>query len=306
MAFTANAREWGSRVDAENTTGSDAAAIGGSQRRRIWLCADDFGISPAVNTAIRDLVVRRRLNATSAMVVAPSFHRTEASALDALNAAAPRVAIGLHVTLTAPFRPLSKSFKPLREGAFPSLAAMAGRALMHQLEPDALAAEISRQLESFIDSFGHAPDFVDGHHHIHLFPQISDALLAVVAKTAPNVWLRQCGRVAPFAQRFADRKGLVLDILSYRFRRRAAALALRTNPAFAGTYEFDDAADFAALFPRFLDRLPDGSVVMCHPGFVDAELQRLDPLTTLREKEYVFFAGDDFPAVLARHGVALA
>jgi hypothetical protein len=239
-------------------------------------------------------------------VVAPSFQRTEASTLDALNAAAPRVAIGLHLTLTAPFRPLSKSFKPLREGAFPPLAAMAGRALTHQLEPGVLAAEITRQLESFIDSFGRAPDFVDGHHHIHLFPQISDALLTVVARTAPNAWLRQCGRVGPFAQRLADRKGLVLDILSYRFRSRAAALGLRTNPAFAGTYEFDDAADFPALFPRFLDRLPDGSVVMCHPGFVDAELQRLDPLTTLREREYAFFAGDEFPAVLARHGVALA
>ena len=33
---------------------------------------------------------------------------------------------------------------------------------------------------------------------------------------------------------------------------------------------------------------------MCHPGFVDAELQRLDPLTTLREQEYAYFAGDDF------------
>ena len=279
--------------------------MGGSQRRRIWLCADDFGISPAVNTAIRDLVVRRRLNATSAMVVAPSFHRTEASALDALNAAAPRVAIGLHLTLTAPFRPLSKRFRPLREGAFPPLAAMAGRALMHQLEPDALAAEITRQLESFIDSFGRAPDFVDGHHHIHLFPQISDALLAIVARTAPNAWLRQCGRVVRFAQSLADRKGLVLDILSYRFRSRAAALGLHTNPAFAGTYDFAADADYAELFPVFLESLPENSVVMCHPGFVDAELQRLDPLTTLREKEYVFFAGDDFPAVLARHGVAL-
>src|SRR5260370_14340726 len=135
--------DWGSGVDSENTTGLDAAAIGGSQRRRIWLCADDFGISPAVNTAIRDLVVRRRLNATSAMVVAPSFQRTEASALDALNAAAPRVAIGLHVTLTAPFRPFSKRFTPLRERAFPPLAAMAGRTLMHQLEPDALAAVLT-------------------------------------------------------------------------------------------------------------------------------------------------------------------
>jgi predicted glycoside hydrolase/deacetylase ChbG (UPF0249 family) len=292
-------------VDAENTGGLDAA-VTSSQRRRIWLCADDFGISPAVNTAIRDLVVRRRLNATSAMVVAPSFSRAEASALDALNAAAPRVAIGLHVALTAPFRPLSESFRPLREGAFLPLAAMAGRALMHRLEPDALAAEITRQLESFIDSFGRAPDFVDGHHHIHLFPQISNALLAVVARSAPNAWLRQCGRVVPLARKLADRKGLVLDILSYRFRRRAAARGLHTNPAFAGTYEFDDAPDFAALFPRFLDRLPDGSVVMCHPGFVDAELQRLDPVTTPREKEYAFLASDGFPAVLASHGVALA
>ena len=48
---------------------------------RIWLCADDYGISPAVNAAIRDLVVRGRINATSVMVAAPSFHRSEAVSL---------------------------------------------------------------------------------------------------------------------------------------------------------------------------------------------------------------------------------
>jgi predicted glycoside hydrolase/deacetylase ChbG (UPF0249 family) len=45
---------------------------------------------------------------------------------------------------------------------------------------------------------------------------------------------------------------------------------------------------------------------MCHPGFVDSELQKLDPLTTLREQEYAFLVQDTFPALLARHGVALA
>ena len=49
--------------------------------RRIWLCADDYGIAPGVNAAIRDLVARGRLNATSVMVVAPSFSRAEADAL---------------------------------------------------------------------------------------------------------------------------------------------------------------------------------------------------------------------------------
>ena len=31
--------------------------------RRIWLCADDYGLSPGVNRAIRDLIERGRLNA---------------------------------------------------------------------------------------------------------------------------------------------------------------------------------------------------------------------------------------------------
>ncbi len=39
--------------------------------RHIWLCADDYGISPAVNAGIRELIVRGRLNATSVMMAAP-------------------------------------------------------------------------------------------------------------------------------------------------------------------------------------------------------------------------------------------
>ena len=58
---------------------------------------------------------------------------------------------------------------------------------------------------------------------------------------------------------------------------RAKALGVRTNPAFAGTYSFGRDVKFADVFPLFLDRLPDGSVVMCHPGFVDEELRKLDP-----------------------------
>lgn len=274
--------------------------------RRIWLCADDFGISSAVNIAIRDLVVRGRLNAASALVVAPSFHRSEALALDALNSVAPRVAIGLHVALTAPFHPSSRNFTPVREGAFLSLAATCRHAALRRFDRAALVTEISSQMRAFVTTFGRTPDFVDGHQHVHLLPQVGDALLQVVKEAAPNAWVRQCGRAMPLSARLADRKALLLDIFSYRFRRRAAALGLRTNPAFAGAYDFNDDANFAALFAGFLDGLPDGGVVMCHPGFVDAELRRLDPLTTLREKEYAFLAGDSFPALLASEGAALA
>src|SRR4029078_10019621 len=197
--------------------------------------------------------------------------------------------------------PLSKSFEPVSGAAFLPLAATARHAAMRHFHHDTLVAAITLPIHNFLRTFGRAPDFVDGHQHVHLLPQISDALLAVVKETLPDVWVRQCGRVLPLSARFADRKGLLLDIMSYLFPRRTAALGLRTNPGFAGTYQFDDAANFAALFPRFLEGLPDGSVGMCHPGFVDAELQRLDPLTTLREKESAYFAGAAFPAALATH-----
>ena len=273
--------------------------------RRIWIVADDYGIAPGVSAAIRDLIARGRINATSVMVGTPSFSADEAAAL-AAAAAAGRGAIGLHVTLTAPFRPLAAGFAPLRGDAFPPLQAMAGRALAHWLKPAPLKAEILRQFAAFRAAFGRPPDFVDGHQHIHVFPQIREALVAATMEQAPGAWLRQCGRAAAAPKSLADPKGIVLDLLSARLRRLAARRGLRTNPAFAGTYSFAPGADFRKLFPDFLDGLPDGGLIMCHPGKVDAELRRLDPLTDLREAEYAYFLAAGFPQLLSARGYALA
>jgi hypothetical protein len=272
--------------------------------RRIWLVADDYGMSPAVSAAIRDLISRGRLSATSVMTAAPSFSRDAAKALR--DAASTRAAIGLHVTLTAPFKPLTSGFAPLSDGAFPPLAGMAGRALAHRQRPHLLDAEILAQFAAFRDAFGRAPDYVDGHQHIHVFPQIGEALLRAMKQAAPQAWVRQCGRARAAPKSLSDPKGYILDALSGRFRRLAQAQSLRTNPAFAGTYSFSPGADFTKLFPQFLDGLPDGGLIMCHPGKVDDELRRLDPVTTLRECEYAYLLGQDFPRLLAERGYALA
>jgi predicted glycoside hydrolase/deacetylase ChbG (UPF0249 family) len=272
--------------------------------RHIWLCSDDYGISAAVNAGIRELIMRDRLNATSVMVAAPHLDNDEAPTLELLNSGVKRAAIGLHVTLTAPFKPMSEGFAPIRDGGFMSLADMMRAAVARRLQPEMLTIEIATQLQAFIEAFGHLPDFIDGHQHVHLFPQVRDAFLKVVVETAPNVWVRQCGR-ANSLRRLHDRKALVLDILSMAFRRRAERLGLATNPAFAGAYAFTSKANFAKIFPRFLTGLPDGGLIMCHPGFVDAELQRLDSLTHLREREFAYFNSDAFPQALADHGVEL-
>jgi predicted glycoside hydrolase/deacetylase ChbG (UPF0249 family) len=276
-----------------------------SHQRHIWLCADDYGAAPGVSAAIRELISRRRINATSVMVAAPHFDSEDAAALAKLNSGEKRAALGLHVTLTGPLRPLSANFSPLHHGRCLPLNAMLRRATARRLQPEPLANEIAAQLRKFIDVFGRPPDFLDGHQHIQLFPQVRDAFLKVVAERAPTAWVRQCGR-ARRGRRVRDHKALVLDILSLGFRRKARKLGIAVNPAFAGSYAFKSRANYARLFPRFLSGLPDGGLIMCHPGVVDTELKGLDSLTTLREQEFAYFGSDAFLQVLAEHNVALA
>jgi hypothetical protein len=272
--------------------------------RRIWLCADDYGIAPGVNQAIRELAARGRINATSVMVVAPGFDKAQALALDQARASAPALAIGLHLTLTAPYRPLT-GFVPVRQEAFLPLSAMVRAALLRRLDAHTIRREVDAQLAAFATAFGRPPDFVDGHQHVHVLPQVREAVLAAVTEMTPRPWVRQCETARPLRGLWAGPKTMVIGLMSRGLRERARAAGIATNTAFAGVYVFRPGADFSALFPRFLALTPEGGLIMCHPGIVDAALQRLDPLTLLREQEYAFLLSDAFPRILAEHGVTL-
>jgi len=273
--------------------------------RRIWLCADDYGISPGVNRAIRELIEQGRLNATSVMVVGPAIGRDEVQALQAAAKANPRCAIGLHTTLTAPFRPLTMHFRPLDGGLFLPHARLLRRGLAGRLDFELIQTEVRVQLETFADLFGRVPDYVDGHQHAQLFPGVRGAFLAAVKDAAPTAWIRQCGRDRPWMQRLDSPKAFVLDVLSAQFRKRAARADLAFNPAFAGAYDFSKQPEFGALMRQFLQRMPEGGLVMCHPGIVDDVLISLDPLTVQREREYQFLRSERFPQLLAANDVTL-
>jgi predicted glycoside hydrolase/deacetylase ChbG (UPF0249 family) len=273
--------------------------------RRIWLCADDYGISPGVNRGIRDLIARGRLNATSVMVVGHAIGRDEVRALEDAAADNPRCAIGLHVTLTAPFRPLTMHFQPLDGGMFPKFPKLLRAGLLRRLDPEIVGAELAVQLSAFRELFGRAPDFVDAHQHAQLFPGVRDAFLAAVKDTAPDAWVRQGGSSQKLARRLGAPKALIIDALSAQFRSRAKRAGIAFNPGFAGAYDWTQQRDFGALMRQFLDGLPEGGLIMCHPGFVDETLLSLDPFTTQREHEHAFLGGEHFPQLLAANKVTL-
>jgi len=280
--------------------------MSGASLRRIWLCADDYGISPGVNRAIRELIDCKRINATSVMVVGPAVDRTEIDSLKSSVAANPDCAIGLHATLTAPFHPLTMHFRPLDGGQFIALGPLLRKGFAGQLDSEMIEAELLAQIAAFKELFGRAPDYVDGHQHVQLFPKVRDGFLAAVKNAVPNAWVRQCGRSLPLTRRLDTPKALLLDALSAAFRQKAKQAGLNFNPGFAGAYNFSNKADFADLMQKFLDGLPDGGLVMCHPGFVDETLASLDPLTHQREREFAYLVSNEFAAMLAANNVTLA
>lgn len=278
---------------------------GAAPPRHIWLCADDYGISPGVNRAIRDLFDKDRLNATSVMVVGPAIGRDEVASLKAVVRESPRCAIGLHVTLTAPFRPLTMHFRPLDGDMFLPFPKLLAAGLSRRLDPELIRAEVALQLATFHEQFGRLADFVDGHQHAQLYPIVRDGFLAAVKQKAPKAWVRQARRNQPLLQRPVSPKAILLDVLSTQFRRLASRAGLATNPAFSGAYDYSRQVDYGALMRTFLDDLPEHSVVMCHPGFVDDVLISLDALTTTREIEHDYLASDAFARLLKMNNLTL-
>jgi chitin disaccharide deacetylase len=188
---------------------------------------------------------------------------------------------------------------------FPGFPKLLRAGLLRRLDPEIIHAELIVQLTAFHDMFGRAPDFVDGHQHVQLFPQVRDAFLTAVKQAAPKAWVRQGGRHQPLARRLGAPKALLLDVLSAQFRNRASRANVAFNPGFEGAYDFSRQPDFSVLMRQFLDGLPANGVIMCHPGFVDDVLISLDPLTAQREHEHAFLGGEDFPRLLAANNVTL-
>ncbi len=107
------------------------------------------------------------------MVVGPAIGPDEVEALKAVTSNA-SCAIGLHTTLTAPFHPLTMYYRPLYGGRFLPLGSMLRASLLRRLDPEIVQGEIAAQLAAFAELFGRPPDYVDGHQHVQLFPQVRD------------------------------------------------------------------------------------------------------------------------------------
>jgi predicted glycoside hydrolase/deacetylase ChbG (UPF0249 family) len=176
--------------------------------------------------------------------------------------------------------------------------------LSGQLDRAEVAAEIERQLERFEEEVGFPPDFVDGHHHVHIFPGIRRVVLDVVAKRFPRggILLRDpSDHPATIVRRGgATGKALGVGLLASGFGDAACARGFSVNAGFSGYSSFGRVS-FAREFDVFLQFPGPRHMIMCHPGFEDSELRRRDPIASARPQEYqVLSTRGDVPNLIWR------
>lgn len=257
---------------------------------RVVLCADDFAMHPAIDDAVIQLARQGRLSATSCMTTSPRW----AEAARTLADAPPALSTGLHINLT--------------EGhgnAAPTLGAVLIDAYARRLDGARITQQITRQLDDFEQAMQRAPDFIDGHQHVHQLPVVRDALLAVLAARYRTDAAPSIRATVPARWSWSAGKAGVLALLGgLRFRGQLNERGLRHNSGFAGVYGFDAAtpADYGRHMDRWLAGCKDGTLMMCHPATAPVTG---DAIAAARVVEFGYLSSDAFDECLRKYGVSL-
>lgn len=249
----------------------------------LLVTADDFGCDARVDAGIARLVDLGRVSATACLVGAPRW--PEAAAL--ARTLRTRADVGLHFDLT----------EYGRLGPLPSLFAAA---MLRALPEPALRARLRRQLDLFEQAVGAPPDYVDGHQHVHQFPQVARLLASMLRERYPGrePWVR----VSMPAQR--DLKSRLIAMSGARgLARRLDTAGLRHTGRLLGIYGFGARPPWIERLAHWLAQARAGDALMVHPA---AAVVPGDPLGAARVREYEALASPQAAALLAEHGVAPA
>ena len=298
----------------------------------LCLCADDFAFNAPSSAAILELVRHGRLQAVSCMTQSPFW----AIYGEQLKAYHDKIDIGLHLNFTQLFDDIPEQ-PPHNDSSYPAIALPLSQLMFkcwrRQLDPAAIEANLTLQWAQFVAVMGTEPDFIDGHQHVHQFPQIRDVLTHFLKARQFTGWVRNLSHTLPTPQHRL-KTWLLPRLGAYRLRTMCEALHLRQNHSFAGVYNFEHShspADYARLMQSWLSLLPADqmTVLMCHPSddsspnlyktifdmnSVDtknldinntAPAQVYDPIARARQFEYAYLISENFLNDCRRYAVQL-
>ena len=252
--------------------------------------ADDYGRTAAVSGGIRDAHLNGIVTSTTAMMNLPGV----VDALGEADLLCPDLGLGVHLVLTAGAPLLPPAQVPSlvdAQGKFLALSEFQTRAAT--IAAMQAHAEWRAQIEKFVDTLGREPDHLDSHHHTSYFtPALFETMLELATEYHCAIRLPWSVDAAP-AEDAPTRA--VRQLL------QASAVA---HPARLATSFYDQGATRENL-REIMQSLNDGiTEVMCHPGYVDAELAS-SSYNVQREREVGILTNLDVKARVKELGIEL-
>jgi predicted glycoside hydrolase/deacetylase ChbG (UPF0249 family) len=269
----------------------EISRAGAAPAQDVIINADDYAMDEGVDSAILQLAGLGSISAASAMVLSP---RWEAAARASYDAAP--LSWGLHFDLTSAFA----------GGRFArqSLGSLMLQAMTGSLDRAVLRVEAERQLWLFETGRKAAPDFIDGHQHVHHLPVVRDALLEAVedryGADAKHIGLRIC---KPRVWR-GTKAAIIAACGASSLSRLAADRGHPMNSDFAGVYDFASDADLGAHWQNWLRRLTGQlPLIMCHVAIYSEEEDQSDPIRLARLREFAYLSSEEFQWLCLQHAM---
>lgn len=267
--------------------------------KRLIVTADDFGYSSFVNRAI--IHCFRKGIVTSASFIANTQYFSESIRMLRQNK---KLDIGLHVNLTE-FFPLTRA-KTLTgtNGKFLDKNewhnGYCSNADRHEIEN-----EIESQIIKFLSS-GLNLTHINGHNHIHVFPEIIDIIVKLAKRHGIRYVRLPDERIINKNQRLSDeiQKRNVLAKFSKAARNKIIKNRLETTNSFYGILDMNN-MDFYRM-SLILDSIEDGTTeLMVHPAYAD---KRGDIFhrSIQREREIRILTDYKIKKMIGKNGIKLA
>ena len=236
-------------------------------KKQLIINADDFGIHPAVNEAVRKAATEGILTSTSLMAGGDAFDEAVEMARSM-----PSLGIGIHLTLVGGIKPV------LPPSEVPSLTwdngvfcHDYGKLIVRDLEGKISLSEVYAEWDAQIQKImntGLPVTHMDGHQHMHMWPRFYP-----IARDLAKKYHISCMRVPDEDVLFGMKDGHIirwaakngLSLLSRMHRPDLKKNHIRTNDHFFGMLYGGHLSP--ERFAKFiLQTKPGITEIMCHPS----------------------------------------
>jgi chitin disaccharide deacetylase len=262
--------------------------------RRLIVNADDFGLTVRVNDAIVEGHCNGIITSTTLMANGAAFDSAVA-----LAARTPSLGVGIHLNLTEG-RPLADAatVRSLLDerGRLRGAGSLARGVMSGSIRRADVERELRFQIEKVLAA-GVSPTHLDAHKHVHILPPVFDVVLRLAqeygVRAVRRAVERSVGLLSLLRRNAPSSVAIVKQYLSaramglvgIRCRAKLRRAGLLAPARFYGITQtgFLDASSLQVI----LRHVSEGtSEIMCHPGYVDADLKKTPTrLLIQRERE---------------------